>query len=65
MILPAETKHSVLDQQKATFDRQTHLANDANKAMCQSGLYMHPASLMNAQQQQQLTRIILRGLSSI
>ena len=44
MILPAETKHSVLDQQKALFDRQTYLANDANEAICQSGLYMHPAS---------------------
>ena len=62
MILPAETKHCMLDRQKASFDRQTYLGNEA---MCDGGLYMHPASLINAQLQQQLTRSISRALSSI
>ena len=48
MILPAETKHSVLDQEKASLDRQTYLANDVNEAMCRGGLYMHPASSTHA-----------------
>ena len=51
MILPAETKHPVLDQEKASLDRQTYLANDVNEAMCQGGLYMHLASSINAQLQ--------------
>ena len=65
MILPAETKHSVLDQEKASPDRQTYLANDVNEVMCQGGLYMHLASSINAQLQHQVTRNILRALSSI